>query len=176
MPIREIFYFIKENRGKLTRDELKQKLREQGYAEDQIEEAFFWADSEGAAGYKPEEKRLTLWQALLKGAQRREAQEKPPAKGEPAAEAVDSRGSFITGILIAPAIYFAEILVILFLQLFYPVPSVDPLVPIGIAVAIGVLFYILFKSYAENFVRGVRYGVGGLLVWFLINLLFRATS
>lgn len=170
MPIREIFYLIKENKGNLTKEELKQMLRERGYAEDEIEEAFLWAESEGSVEFKSRKPVPTLWQSLLEGTKRGK-KEKHAVEEKYAREITDSRGSFIIGTLIAPTIYFVEILIITFLQLFYPIPEIDPLIPIGAAAVIGMFLYLIFRPYAENFYRGTLYGVGALLVWFIINLI-----
>jgi hypothetical protein len=177
MPIREIFYFIKEHVNELSPEEIRQRLREQGYQEDEIEEAFLLAEGSGVRApiFKPKEHLPTLWQSLLEGVKQRE--EKPAQKSVARDfSGVAERGSFIAGLLVVPAFYFTEVLALLFAQLFYAIPVVDPIIPIGIAIGIGVLLYVVFAKYAGNFARGVLYGITALSVWFMINLWMRNFS
>ncbi len=179
MAIREIFNYIKEHKNEFSESDLNEKLREQGYVDDDIKEAFLmWEGSRGAES-APEfkenadgEKHDTLKEAIF----RRFNDGKgsiAPALGRVAHDftALESRGEFWTGFFVPIAIYFFSLIVFLFLELFYPVPDSVQILASGIAVIVALILRVFIKEAAPNLREGVGYGIVIMVFWAIVSLL-----
>lgn len=177
MSIREAFYYLRENKKKLSREELTQQLRGKGYQDDEIEEAFLMAQDSGVSGFplfskKEEEKAIqkprTLWEAVRE------------RKAEPSKELLTSKLEsaidwdkiwqatlFIGGLTLAPIFYYVGFSALLFLQLFFPVPSTDPLFLMAGAVILTSVVGVISRAN-RYFSRGIWIGVLGLILWMAV--------
>ena len=182
MSIREAFYYIREHGKELPREELTRQLHEKGYEDYEIEEAFLMAQNSGISGFplfspkkeaETARKRRTLWEAVRE------------RKVEPSKELLTSKLEsaidldkiwqatlFIGGLVLAPIFYYVGFLVLLFLQLFFPVPSIDPLfLMAGAVILTSVIGVAVRKNY--YFSRGTWTGILGLILWMAASLAFR---
>lgn len=182
MSIREAFYYLREHKKEFSTEELTQQLREKGYQDDEIEEAFLMAQNSEVSGFplfskKEAQKAVkgpqTLWEAV------RERKAEPPK--EPLTSKLESvidwdkiwqATLFIGGLALAPVFYYIGFVTLLFLQLFFPVPSIDPLFLVAGAVILTSV--VGFISGANRyFSRGIWVGVLGLTLWMAVFSLIR---
>lgn len=178
MPIREIFNYIREQRSKLSKEEIIQQLREKGYAEEEIEEAFLFDESSvGAVPYLTKDRSeqdsrfhpTTIWEAIK---QRQSAHE---VKLPPKVSALDRdkiwHGALVMGgLALAPLFYYLGVLSLFFLQLFWPVPQVDPLFILGGSVFVSGIVGFSTRQKSLHFSLGAFWGTTAMFLWLLATL------
>lgn len=177
MSIREAFYYLREHKKEFSKEELTQQLRGKGYEDDEIEEAFLMAQNSGVSGFplfskKEAEETVqrprTLWEAV------RERRAGPPrefltAKLESAIDwdKIWQATLFIGGLALAPIFYYVGFSALLFLQLFFPVPSINPLFLMAGAVILTSVVGVISRVN-RYFSRGIWIGVLGLILWMAV--------